>query len=59
MDRPNTDLAAAVEAVMALPNRQEGVARLLKLRVPDATIARLLCERANPKQRRRGTTPAR
>lgn len=54
MDRPNTELAAEVDAALAIPpTRPDCVKRLVELRVSDAAIARLGCEQANIDQRRR------
>ncbi len=53
IDRPNTELAAKVEAAMATLSRLDCVKCLIELRLSDAAIARLLCERANTNQRRR------
>jgi hypothetical protein len=58
MDRPNTELAAAVEVALAMPHRADGVKHLLELRVPDATIARVLCERTDRNKRRRPSNQA-
>ena len=52
MDRPNTTMAATVNAGLAMANRRDAIAYLSANRVPDHVIARLLCERADAAKRR-------
>lgn len=52
MDRPNTAMAALVNASLAMANRRDAIAHLVANRVPDPVIARLLCARTDVARRR-------
>lgn len=52
MDRPNSEMAAAVAKALAMANKLDAVTYLAEHRVPDRVIARLLSERAESGERR-------
>jgi len=52
MDRPSSEMAAAVARALAMANKLDAVTYLAEHRVPDRVIARLLSERAESGERR-------
>ena len=52
MDRPNSEMAAAVARPLTMPNKLDAVTYRAEHQVPDRVIARLLSEQAKSGERR-------